>query len=609
MSSVGPHVDKLDGKENYGIWNFQMKLLLIEQRLWNVVNDPPAVVDPLLDQSAYAKICLAVKPICYPHVKNCKTAAEAWNNLRKAYGHSGISRRLQLKRKLTEMKLVNYDSMDSYIGSILSVTHELADVGCAIDDEEIAEWMLLGLSEDYDPLIMAIQGTQTKLSVDFVKEKLLRGELKRSNILSTNIDAEKALASTSSKGKFTPICHHCNKQGHIRPKCPKLKNEKRKTKKDQCSVVLENSSVLHTALSNYIDDDCSWVIDSGCTNHMSNRESWFTNFDDNSVVDITVANKDKIFSKDQSINNTSEAHSQNADNVVNDILDPIVDATDTSTNGLLCPDINTGVEEQLQPQLEVYFINSKTIFSFIISHTGGGPSSGMSLTALEERVVAVIGVSAVVGQAAIEEHGFNRTPNEPVLENATIEPSLGHSSASINTTSTPESSSVPRASQATSTLPPPSQPPQTPPPVPQTPPPPPTIQPPPSSSLITPPPHSNRQQVADSPRSATTTPRRALLRTRRNRGLTPFERVAHEFATVEQRRLAREESREMRRLDYEEARDRRLHEREMERLRLEAQRIEVARQTNELLHQLGVLAQRLIDVISQQGSLPSTDPI
>ncbi|KAL4719781.1 hypothetical protein ACJJTC_005429 [Scirpophaga incertulas] len=250
------------------------------------------------------------------------------------------------------------------------------------------------------------------------------------------------------------------------------------------------------------------------------------------------------------------------------------------------------------------------------SHTGGGPSSGMSLTALEERVVAVIGVSAVVGQAAIEEHGFNRTPNEPVLENATIEPSLGHSSASIiqyynhiNTTSTPESSSVPRASQATSTLPPPSQPPQTPPPVPQTPPPPPTIQPPPSSSLRTPPPHSNRQQVADSPRSATTTPRRALLRARRNRGSTPFERVAHEFAAVEQRRLAREESREMRRLDYEEARDRRLHEGEMEGLRLEAQRIEVAQQTNELLHQLGVLAQCLIDVISQQGSLPSTDPI
>ena len=118
--------------------------------------------------------------------------------------------------------------------------------------------------------------------------------------------------------------------------------------------------------------------------------------------------------------------------------------------------------------------------------------------------------------------------------------------------------------------------------------------------------------MADSPRSTISTPRRALLRARRNRGLTPFERAAHEFAAVEQRRLAREDARDNRRLEHEEARDRRLHERELERLRLEAQRVEVVQENNTLLRQLGLLAHRLIDVMSQQqpsSSLPSTDPI
>lgn len=41
------------------------------------------------------------------------------------------------------------------------------------------------------------------------------------------------------------------------------------------------------------------------------------------------------------------------------------------------------------------------------SGTGGGPSNRIALTVLEERVVAIIGISAVVGQAGIEEQGFN----------------------------------------------------------------------------------------------------------------------------------------------------------------------------------------------------------
>ncbi|XP_075977881.1 uncharacterized protein LOC142977692 isoform X2 [Anticarsia gemmatalis] len=169
------------------------------------------------------------------------------------------------------------------------------------------------------------------------------------------------------------------------------------------------------------------------------------------------------------------------------------------------------------------------------------------------------------------------------------------------------------SAQATSASTPifiPSPPPRTPSPPPLTPTPAPRTQAAPRAPMPprTPPPRNNRQLAADSPRSTATTPRRALLRARRNRGLTPFERASQEFASIERRRL-----------EHEEARDKRLHERDMEslrleaeRLRMEAQRTEVAKQHNQLLHQLCVLGQHVIDVISQQrqlGSLPSTDPI
>lgn len=41
------------------------------------------------------------------------------------------------------------------------------------------------------------------------------------------------------------------------------------------------------------------------------------------------------------------------------------------------------------------------------SSTGGGPSRRQTLTALEERVLGIMGLTAVIGQAGIEEGGFD----------------------------------------------------------------------------------------------------------------------------------------------------------------------------------------------------------
>ncbi|GBP98015.1 hypothetical protein EVAR_90260_1 [Eumeta japonica] len=58
------------------------------------------------------------------------------------------------------------------------------------------------------------------------------------------------------------------------------------------------------------------------------------------------------------------------------------------------------------------------------SGTGGGPSSRQVLTALEERIVAIMGVSAAVGQAGIQEHGFNRTSQPSEVPSAQRELSV-----------------------------------------------------------------------------------------------------------------------------------------------------------------------------------------
>lgn len=301
------NIEKLEGISNYATWKFQMKLILIDNNLWEYATGRFTEASDLSrDQKAYAKICLLVKPICYPHVRNAKSAAEAWNNLRSAYENMGISRRLQLKRKLSQIKYVNYSTMDHYLGEIISVTQELADIGCTIDDEELAEIMLIGLSSDFDSLVMAIEATQVKLTSEFVKSRLIQGEFKRSDC--RNMDTkDKALAV---KNKFIPVCHHCKKEGHIKPKCPELRKGKHNKRKQLYNASQRSSPIsnakdrdtmlfsTHTALvSNSVTATDNWILDSGCTRHMTNRSDWLTNFVTNQLSEIIIANGNRIFSK------------------------------------------------------------------------------------------------------------------------------------------------------------------------------------------------------------------------------------------------------------------------------------------------------------------------
>jgi hypothetical protein len=147
--------------ENYGIWKFQIRITLIDCGLCDCI-DGTEPVDSSRDQTAYAKICFCIQTVCYPHVRNAKMAKEAWNNLKTAYENQGISRRLAIKRRLFRIHHENFESMDLYFGEIIS------------------EVMLAGLPDEFNPLFMGFEGTQMKLTSEFVKTRLMQGDYHRS---------------------------------------------------------------------------------------------------------------------------------------------------------------------------------------------------------------------------------------------------------------------------------------------------------------------------------------------------------------------------------------------------------------------------------------------
>ncbi|KAF9789988.1 hypothetical protein SFRURICE_008144 [Spodoptera frugiperda] len=145
--------------------------------------------------------------------ERAKSAHEAWKILQKAYEGRGLSRRLGLLRSLFSTKLSENSSMEVYLNKIKEISHQLHETESPLDDEFVAVIMLSGLTDDYDPLIMAIEHSTSKLSTEIISQKLLQETQRR----------EEKSEETALITQKQPKCYGCGAKGHMIRNCPKKK--------------------------------------------------------------------------------------------------------------------------------------------------------------------------------------------------------------------------------------------------------------------------------------------------------------------------------------------------------------------------------------------------
>lgn len=162
-------MERLDGPANFHTWKFTMEHILILEGLWDAVTGKDT--DPGNQQRALARIYLALKPCLYQYVRNTKTAKEAWNKLKDTFEDKGLFRRVLLLRKLHRIQLADFETMTSYIEEVTTLVQQLSDIGKSIEDAEVAEILLSGLSSEYDTVVSSISAVNASsvLSSEFVK--------------------------------------------------------------------------------------------------------------------------------------------------------------------------------------------------------------------------------------------------------------------------------------------------------------------------------------------------------------------------------------------------------------------------------------------------------
>ena len=182
------------------------------------------------------------------------------------------------------------------------LNHELSDALIAIA-------LIISLPESYSTLCTILMATpKDKLTTDYVVTQVLTEERSCQNPSTSQVTllahtGKGKAASQKSEGKKDEKkalvkCHHCKKKGHIKSECCKSKAEMA-AKADSCKSSTSSGGRKETELSAKVatvgkdNEDFSirlfvanriskqsnllhkWVVDSGCTSHMSSNCRWF----------------------------------------------------------------------------------------------------------------------------------------------------------------------------------------------------------------------------------------------------------------------------------------------------------------------------------------------
>ena len=322
LDSLSSKIDKLNAT-NFHAWKQKIKHLLALKDLSEFI-DPDASFDDTTewrkkDIKAQAIIGLTLSDELLENVREVTTTSEMWKTICDVFERHTLLNKLSARRKFYTATKEEGESALQFANRIRQLAATLKSMNVTIEDSEMAMAMLNGLPEAYDPLISAldaISGEDDDLKFDYVKSRVIQEE-QRIDIRTGQAAAKAetaALLSQQASNKKKPVCTHCHKPGHTEAKCWKKHPHLNPHKKDKqetafvatgspeednhvvCLVAKHSQYATQAKAKSEID----WVIDSGCSNHMTYDKSLFTSYSvirELQYVELGNSNKARIMGK------------------------------------------------------------------------------------------------------------------------------------------------------------------------------------------------------------------------------------------------------------------------------------------------------------------------
>jgi len=228
--------------------------------------------------------------------KNETSAHKLWKALEEKFMKKSGQNKLLMKKRLFRYEYRSGSSLNDHITVFNQLVADLLNLDEEFKDEDLALMLLSSLPDEFEHLETTLLHGKENVSLDAVCSALYSYELrqheKRKNKSAVGDEAlvargrhqnQKNGNKGRSKSKSRVAkdeCAFCKEKGHWKKDCPKLK-KKGKAPQDanvaECTSETSDCSLVVSPTNSHSNE---WILDSGCTYHMSPVRKWFFDYEE-----------------------------------------------------------------------------------------------------------------------------------------------------------------------------------------------------------------------------------------------------------------------------------------------------------------------------------------
>ncbi|KAG8472744.1 hypothetical protein CXB51_034629 [Gossypium anomalum] len=294
MASLKYEIPLLDRNTRFALWQIKMQAVLaqmdLEDALLGIDKMPSTLTDEekkRKDRKALTQLHLHLSNEILQDVMKEKTAAALWKRLEQICMSKTLTSKLHMKQRLYAHRLEEGASVHEHLTVFKEILSNLEAMEVHRES--------LRVDEVYDSLTSYDKMKHLVVKPDSQGEGLIvRGRQDRNTDDDRGRTQErnhrgksKGRSKSSNRGK---TCNFCKKKGHIKSECYKLQNKIKREAANQKGKQPENSGEadvvedysdgeLLVASVNDSKESEEWILDSGCTFHMSPNRDWFTTYE------------------------------------------------------------------------------------------------------------------------------------------------------------------------------------------------------------------------------------------------------------------------------------------------------------------------------------------
>jgi len=263
-----------------------------------------------VDRTAFIYICSNVSEEQKCHVRDTRSALEAWNALKRIHEPNLVQHKFDLMSRLTKLRKEDMENMQTYISRTLSLLGQINTHDEQISSTLQAAFLLNGLPQGYSPLIMGLCAADPNITIDACIPHLLAEETRRGQNRDNKRNTHAHSSAMITNVRNDLYCPHHKIKGHSEDQClhlhPELRRnpQKRKDQPKQKSgpppqrrpeqaklawvdeeeevVAVLAATTVEIGKNIYVSKHMEsggnrWAIDSGATRHMVTNINLLTN--------------------------------------------------------------------------------------------------------------------------------------------------------------------------------------------------------------------------------------------------------------------------------------------------------------------------------------------